>query len=190
MGVRLVALISGSGTTLQNLIDRQVADIVGVIASKPGIAGIGRAEQAGIPSQVVEKAKGMTAEAYSEAVFAVLRKWHPDLICLCGWLKLLVIPPDFEQRVLNIHPSLLPKYGGPGMYGHHVHEAVLAAGEAESGCTVHYADNTYDTGEILVQMQVPVLAGDTPETLAKRVFAVECVAYPEAIAMINRERSS
>ncbi|CAN5298612.1 phosphoribosylglycinamide formyltransferase [soil metagenome] len=185
--MRLVSLISGSGTTLQNLIDRQVADIVGVIASKHGIAGIARAASADIPCRVIEKTKGVTLEAYSEAVFAMIREWQPDLVCLCGWLKLLTIPADFERRVLNIHPSLLPKFGGHGMYGHHVHEAVLAAGETESGCTVHYADNTYDTGPIMVQKKVPVLVGDTPETLARRVFEAECEAYPEAIAKWQRK---
>jgi phosphoribosylglycinamide formyltransferase 1 len=192
--VRLVCLISGSGTTLQNLIDRIAAGrlsatIDGVIASRPGIAGIARAERAGLPVRVV--ASKSSESEYSEWVFAAVREWSPDRVCLCGWLKLLKIPDDFAGRVLNIHPSLLPAFGGPGMYGRHVHEAVLASGALETGCTVHIADNTYDTGPILVQRRVPVLPGDTPETLAARVFVAECDAYPEAImAMEMNQRTS
>lgn len=182
--MRIVSLISGSGTTLQNLLDRNVGEIVGVIASAPGLGGIARAERAGVPVSVLQG---------SDRIFAQVREWRADLVCLCGWLKLLAIPADFEKRVLNIHPSLLPSFGGRGMYGRRVHEAVLASGATESGCTVHYADNTYDTGPILVQKRVPVLEGDTPESLAKRVFAAECEAYPEAIALawnnLNAERN-
>ena len=94
-----------------------------------------------------------------------------------------MIPEDFTGRVLNIHPSLLPKYGGKGMHGRHVHAAVIAAGDSESGCTVHVADNTYDTGPVILQRRCPVLADDTPETLGERVFEQECLAYPEAIRM-------
>ncbi len=173
--MRIAALISGSGTTLQNLIDRGF-DIVGVVASRPGIAGIARAENAGIPVVV----------ASADQAFDVLTRWQPDLVCLCGWLKLLTIPEAYAGRVLNIHPSLLPAFGGPGMYGRRVHEAVLACGAKTSGCTVHLADNTYDTGPILVQKSVPVLENDTPETLAVRVFAAECEAYPEAIRMMEK----
>lgn len=179
--MRIVALISGSGTTLQNLIDRRIGEIAGVIASKPGIAGIARAEQAGLPVAVIPF---QGKDTFSERVFAQIREWNPDLVCLCGWLKLLTIPGDYQFRVLNIHPSLLPSFGGPGMYGRHVHEAVLSSGVKVSGCTVHYADNSYDTGPIIVQKRVPVLDGDTPATLAARVFEAECEAYPEAIRKV------
>jgi phosphoribosylglycinamide formyltransferase 1 len=179
MPVRLVCLISGSGTTLQNLIDRGVGPIVGVVASRPDCYGIQRARWAGLP---------VVVESASERVFDAVRTWQPDLVCLCGWLKLLTIPTDFEGRVLNIHPSLLPAFGGKGMYGMRVHEAVLAAGVAESGCTVHIADNTYDTGPVLVQKRVPVLPGDTPQDLSQRVQAAEFDAYPEAIAMTTARR--
>jgi phosphoribosylglycinamide formyltransferase-1 len=103
---------------------------------------------------------------------------------MAGFLSLWTIPPDLAGRVLNIHPALLPKFGGKGMHGHHVHEAVLAAHETESGCTVHYADNTYDTGPIILQRKVPVLPADTPDSLAARVFEQECLAYPEAIRQV------
>ena len=104
-----------------------------------------------------------------------------ELVCLCGYLRLLKIPDSHRRRVLNIHPALLPKFGGEGFYGHRVHDAVLAASESESGCTVHYCDNEYDRGAILLQKRVPVLEDDTADTLAARVFDAECVAYPEAI---------
>jgi phosphoribosylglycinamide formyltransferase-1 len=181
--LRIAALISGSGTTLQNLLDRKIGEIVGVVASKPGVAGIDRAKRAKVPCEIVAKTKAMTVEEYSDHVFEAVRIWSPDIVCLCGWLLLLKIPVDFEQRVLNIHPALLPAFGGKGMYGRHVHAAVLAAGAKVSGCTVHFADNSYDTGPILVQKCVPVHEGDTPETLAARVFAAECEAYPEAIRL-------
>jgi phosphoribosylglycinamide formyltransferase 1 len=178
--VRLVCLISGSGTTLQNLIDREAGLIAGVVASRPDCYGIQRARWAGIPVEVVEP-----GPEFSKRVFDAARVWTPDLVCLCGWLKLLAIPPDFDGRVLNIHPSLLPAFGGKGMYGMKVHEAVLASGATESGCTVHIADNTYDTGPILVQKRVPVLPGDTAKTLSERVHAAENEAYPEAIAIMQ-----
>jgi phosphoribosylglycinamide formyltransferase 1 len=179
--IQLVVLISGGGTTLQNLIDR-IADgllaarIAGVVSSRADALGIERARKVGLPTVVVEKGN-------PERVWEAIRGFTPDLVCLAGWLNLLPIPDDFHHRVLNIHPALLPAFGGKGMYGRRVHEAVLAAGIRESGCTVHFADNSYDTGPILVQKRVPVLASDTPDTLAARVFAAECAAYPEAIRM-------
>jgi len=180
--IRLVVLISGDGTTLQNLIDRIAAGrlaarIIGVVSSRGNAYGIDRAKRAGLPVVVTEKGN-------PERVWEAIRTFSPDLVCLAGWLNLLPIPDDFHRRVLNIHPALLPSFGGKGMYGHRVHEAVLTAGAAESGCTVHFADNSYDTGPILVQRRVPVLAGDTPESLATRVFAAECEAYPEAIQIL------
>lgn len=184
---RLVVLISGSGTTLQNLVDR-IADgrldarIVGVVASKAGILGIERATVAGLPVAVVD-AKPKRND-FADEVWSAVRGFAPDLVVLGGWLHLLPIAEEYRGRVLNVHPSLLPKFGGRGMYGKHVHEAVLAAGETESGCTVHFADDTYDTGPKIVQSRVPVLPGDTAESLAARVFAAECEAYPEAIRRV------
>lgn len=124
-------------------------------------------------------------ETFSDRVFDAVRAYAPDLVLLAGWLHLIQIPPDFRRRVLNIHPSLLPAFGGKGMYGRHVHEAVLKAGAAVSGCTVHYADDAYDTGPIVLQRSVPVLPDDTPDTLAHRVFEAECEAYPEAIQLVG-----
>jgi phosphoribosylglycinamide formyltransferase-1 len=186
---RLAILLSGSGTTLQNLID-QIADgrltarIVQVVSSKSNVQGIERARSAGLPTAVVERKQFDSVEAFSAATFEHCRAARADLVCLAGFLQLLRIPAEFAGRVLNIHPALLPAFGGKGMYGHHVHEAVLKAGVAESGCTVHLVDDEYDHGPIVVQKRVPVRPGDTRDTLAARVFAAECLAYPEAIQIV------
>jgi phosphoribosylglycinamide formyltransferase-1 len=191
--IRLVALISGGGTTLQNLIDRISAgkldaQLVGVVASRADIFGVNRAKQAGLPVTVVASGKGEADGTplanYTERVWAAIRSFNPELVCFAGWLHLLPIPADFRHKVLNIHPSLLPAFGGKGMYGHRVHEAVLASGVKVSGCTVHFADDTYDTGPILIQKCVPVKERDDPDTLATRVFQAECEAYPAAINLI------
>ncbi|MFO0937206.1 MAG: phosphoribosylglycinamide formyltransferase [Gemmataceae bacterium] len=185
---RLCVLVSGGGTTLQNFIDR-IADgrfhatIAGVVSSKAEAYGVERAKKAGLPVAVVPR---KPTETFSDRVFAAVREFRPDLVCLAGWLHLIQIPADFKRRVLNIHPSLLPAFGGKGMYGHHVHEAVLASGVKESGCTVHYADDEYDTGPIITQRRVPVLPGDTPDTLAARVFEAECEAYVEGVRRVVR----
>ena len=118
------------------------------------------------------------------SAYSQIRSQAVDLVCLMGFLLLLPIPADFERRVLNIHPALLPDFGGEGMYGNHVHAAVLAGGRAESGCTVHYCDNLYDHGEIILQRRCPVLPNDTVETLATRVFEEEKKAYPEALRRV------
>lgn len=186
--LRLAVLLSGTGRSLQNLIDqcrdgRLSAQIVAVISNKSDALGLHRARAANIPAHVVTK-KDHPGELFSQRIFELSRAAQVDLVCLAGFLQLLTIPSDFDGRVLNIHPALLPKFGGHGMYGHHVHEAVLAAGETISGCTVHIANNEYDRGPIVLQRQVPILAGDTAETLAARVFAAECEALPDAIALV------
>ncbi len=182
--LRLVCLVSGGGTTLQNLLDRSAdglipARIVGVISSRADAFGVERARGAGVPAVVEPRGPG-----FADRVWRAVRAFDPDLVCFAGWLHLLPIPADFRHRVLNIHPSLLPAFGGHGMYGRHVHEAVLAYGAKVSGCTVHFADDTYDTGPVVVQRCVPVRDDDTPDSLAARVFAAECEAYPEAIRRI------
>jgi phosphoribosylglycinamide formyltransferase 1 len=184
--MRIVALISGSGSTLQNLLAHQragtlAAQVVGVVSSKADGLGVDRTRAANLPLQILTPAPRAT---FSERVFTAVAQYQPDLVCLAGWLHLVAIPPPFQGRVLNIHPSLLPAFGGQGMYGRHVHEAVLAYGAKVSGCTVHFADDTYDTGPIVVQRAVTVLDDDTPDVLANRVFEAECEAYPAAIAKL------
>jgi formyltetrahydrofolate-dependent phosphoribosylglycinamide formyltransferase len=191
--LRLAVLLSGSGTTLQNLIDRiadgrLAAQIVLVVSSNPRALGLQRAELADIPTAVVERKKCADDRDFSERIFTLCRNANAQLVCMAGFLKFLLIPDDFRFRVMNIHPSLIPAFCGKGYYGHRVHEAVLAAGIKVSGCTVHFADNEYDHGPIILQRQVPVLAADTPEALAQRVFEQECDAYPEAIQRFAENR--
>ena len=182
---RLGVLLSGSGRTLQNLIDRIRANtlrakIVVVLSDRPDAYGLVRARAAGIPA---------IFERDVARQHALLAQHQVELICLCGYLRLFPIPQSHVGAVLNIHPALLPKHGGKGCYGDKVHAAVLAAGESESGCTVHLCDGIYDHGEVLVQRRVPVLPGDDVQALADRVFAAECAAYPEAITLWSkRER--
>lgn len=186
--IRLAVLISGGGTTLQNFIDliadgQLHAQIGQVISSRADAFGVERARKAGLPVAIVARKEcGSTAE-FGERIFEFIRRVQADLVCLAGFLHLLPIPDDYRGRVMNIHPALLPSFGGKGMYGHHVHEAVLQSGVKVSGCTVHFADNDYDRGPIIVQKAIPVLEGDTPESLAFRVFEAECQAYPEAIRL-------
>jgi formyltetrahydrofolate-dependent phosphoribosylglycinamide formyltransferase len=191
--IRLAVLLSGGGTSLQNLIDRVAdgrlrAQIVLVVSSDPRAFGLERARQAGIPTAVIERKTCADDRDFSDRIFTLCREASADLACMAGFLKLLVIPDDFRQRVMNIHPALIPSFCGHGYYGRRVHEAVLAAGVKVTGCSVHFADNEYDHGPIILQRAVPVLDGDTPESLGKRVFEQECEAYPEAIQLFAQKR--
>jgi len=186
---RLVVLLSGSGRSLANLIEtiaagRLRASIALVVASRGDVRGVEVARAAGIPTEVISP-RGTLAAAWSEEIFAACRKAVPDLVVMAGFLHLLQIPPDFSGRVINIHPSLLPAFGGQGFHGLHVHRAVLARGCTISGCTVHLVDDQYDHGRIILQRAVGVHADDTPEALAARVFAAECSALPEAIGQLT-----
>jgi formyltetrahydrofolate-dependent phosphoribosylglycinamide formyltransferase len=186
--IRLAVLLSGSGTTLQNLIDRIAdrrldAQIVQVIASKAHAFGLERARKAGLPAAVVDRKECSSVEEFSSRLFEICRRQEVQLVCLAGFLHLIRVPDDFTGRVMNIHPALIPAFCGKGMYGHRVHQAVLESGAKISGCTVHFADNEYDHGPIILQRVVPVLDDDTPDTLAARVFDLECQAYPEAIRL-------
>jgi phosphoribosylglycinamide formyltransferase 1 len=180
---RLAVLLSGGGRTLVNLVERirdgrLAARIACVMADRPQALGLVRAQEAGIDNECLRD---------NAAIWDRVRRARADLVLLCGYLRLLPIDPQFQGRVLNIHPSLLPAHGGKGMHGHHVHEAVLAAKDAESGCTVHVCTDEYDRGPIVLQQRVPVLPIDTPDSLAARVFAAECEAYPQAIEKRWRE---
>ncbi len=185
-------LISGGGRTLQNFVElsrrgQLPIEIVLVISSRVDVAGVERSRQAGIPVEVVSR-RGLSLAEFSRRVTAAVEAARADLVLMAGWLCRWEIPPHYENKVMNIHPALLPKYGGKGFYGHHVHEAVLAAGDRESGCTVHFANNEYDAGPIILQRKVPVLPNDTPDALAARVFEQECIAYPEAIRLFAEGR--
>jgi phosphoribosylglycinamide formyltransferase 1 len=190
--IRLAVCVSGEGTTLQNLIDRirsrrLSAQIVQVVASRPRIGAIARAEAAGIPLALASRTARSRTE-FSASVFDPIRHSQADLVVLAGFLSLLYIPPEYKGRVLNVHPSLIPAFGGEGYYGSRVHKAVLEYGAKVSGCTVHFADDAYDNGPIVIQRVVPVQEDDTPETLRARVFQEECKALPEAIEMYAQGR--
>ncbi len=191
--IRLAVLISGGGTTLQNFIDRirdgrLRAEIAVVISSRRDCAGNERARRAGLRLEIVDYRAYPDPESMSEQVFRHVRAVGADLVTLAGFLRLLRIPPDFEGRVMNIHPALIPAFCGKGYYGLRVHRAALERGVKVSGCTVHFVDNEYDHGPIIIQRCVPVLEDDTPETLAARVFEQECEAYPEAIELFAQGR--
>jgi phosphoribosylglycinamide formyltransferase-1 len=164
------------------------AKIVHVVSSNPQAGGLEFAKAAGVAASVIERNTYSSIEEFSTAVFDACRAADADLVVMGGFLKLVVIPPDFENRVLNIHPALIPAFCGKSFYGHRVHEAVLEYGAKLSGCTVHFVDNRYDHGPILLQRAVPVMAGDTPKLLAARVFEAECAAYPEALQLIAAGR--
>lgn len=190
--IRLGVCVSGGGTTLQNLFDRinsgsLSARVVQVVASKPGIGAIARAEAAGVPVRVVER-RGQSLEEFSRGVFDAMREQRVELVVFGGFLALVCIPEDFRLRVLNVHPSLIPAFCGKGYHGLAVHRAVLEHGVKVTGCTVHFADDTYDTGPIILQRVVPVRDGDTPESLSARVFEAECEALPEAIRLYGAGR--
>lgn len=191
--VRLAVLISGGGTTMQNLAElieagRLNAKISVVISSREEAGGLERASRLKLPSFVVPRPGYDTAEAFSDDVFGLVRDTGADLVCMAGFLSLLTIPDDYAHNVINIHPALLPAFGGQGMYGRHVHKAVLAAGCKLSGCTVHFADPEYDRGPIIVQRACPVEEDDTPDTLAARVIEQERIAYPEAVRLLAAGR--
>jgi phosphoribosylglycinamide formyltransferase-1 len=191
--LKLAVLISGGGTTLRNLIERikesrVEATIELVVSSNPEAGGLAFAEGEGIKSRILQRRAASDDLAYSRAVFDACRQSQCHLVVMAGFLKFVPIPPDFEWRVVNIHPALIPAFCGRGFFGHLVHQAVLDYGVKFSGCTVHFVDNQYDHGPILLQRAVPVLDDDTAETLAARVFEAECEAYPEALAMIASGR--
>jgi phosphoribosylglycinamide formyltransferase 1 len=191
--LRIAVLISGGGTTLENFnsaiaAGRLHAEIPLVIASRRDCGGIAKAERAGIPCRAIVRKDFASVEAFSSAIFAQCRAAEVDVVALAGFLSLVQVPDDFLGRVMNIHPSLIPAFCGHGFHGHHVHEAALARGVKVSGCTVHFADNQYDHGPIIVQRCVPVSSDDTSDTLAARVFAAECEAYPEALELFRQKR--
>ncbi len=182
-------LISGGGTTLRNFLQKKSAgeldiDFKLVIASNPESGGLVYADEADIPTKVVCRKNCQSAESFSDLIFSPCRNAGVDYVLMGGFLKHVLIPSDFTNRVVNIHPALIPAFSGKGFFGLHVHEAVLAYGAKVSGCTVHFVDNEYDHGPILLQRVVPVEEDDTPESLAKRVFEAECEAYPEALRLL------
>jgi phosphoribosylglycinamide formyltransferase 1 len=177
--VRVAVLVSGGGTNLQALLDAlhdsPIARVTRVISNRPDAGALDRARRAGVPTTVLRDA-GDPAELHTALADA-------QLVVLAGYLKLVDASTvaRFRGRMINIHPALLPDFGGPGMYGHHVHEAVLASGATESGATVHLVDEVFDRGEIIAQEKVPIVSGDTPDTLAARVLEAEHRLLPKVV---------
>jgi formyltetrahydrofolate-dependent phosphoribosylglycinamide formyltransferase len=191
--LNLAVLLSGSGRTLENmqqaiLAGRLSARVVVVVSSKSEAYGLVRARQHGLDAVAVPRQDYPDLQAFNDAMNAVLTRYPIDLVVLAGFLSLYQPPPALVGHVMNIHPALLPAFGGRGLYGERVHRAVLESGAKLSGCTVHFADACYDHGPIILQAAVPVHDDDTVESLAARVFAAECELYPQAIQLWAENR--
>lgn len=191
---RLVVLASGGGRTLENLQQRILcgelqARIVLVIVSKADLGATRRARDLGLNVLVISRESFPDREGREHRLLGAIHEAEPDLVILAGWLQLLPIPPELEGKVLNIHPALLPAFGGKGYYGQHVHEAVSAAGVGVTGCTVHFATSQYDVGPVVLQAAVSITPGADPDTIASAVFAAECEAYPEALGHLLNGRA-
>ena len=181
--LKMAVLLSGTGRTLDNFHERIQAgslraEIQVVVANVADALGLEKARRYGYPA---------VHAVGSDAVNQVLAEYEIDLVALAGYLKLYRPPSHLARRVLNIHPSLIPAFCGPGFYGHHVHEAVRARGCLVSGCTVHFANEIYDEGPIVVQKCVPLDDDDTPDQIADKVFVAECEAFPEAINLVDEK---
>ena len=193
MPLRLAVMLSGNGSTLQNLIDHVEdgaldARIVCVVSSRADAYGLERARKHGIPAIAVPRKDHSDAASFNAAIWRAVREHEAQAVALAGFMSLLQIPEDFVNRIVNVHPALIPAFSGHGMYGHHVHEAVLAYGAKISGATVHFVNEQYDNGPIILQESVPVLEDDTPDTLAERVMAKERELYPKALQLLAEDR--
>lgn len=186
---KLVVLASGGGRTLaniqQHILDGKLtASIALVIVSRADIGAIDRCEELQLPYLIIGPQSHPDVELRNKLILGAIFEARADLVILAGWLRLLPIPAELESKVLNIHPALLPAYGGKGFYGHHVHQAVKDAGDLVSGCTVHFASAEYDRGSIVLQTAVQLHADDTTDDIASKVFAAELIAYPQAIKLV------
>jgi len=170
----------------KNGVLRGLAEVVLVVSNKCGAYALERAVKENIKSVCIERKKFKDDFSYNDAILKELKNSHADIVCLAGYMRIVGtnIINAYHNRVLNIHPALLPKYGGKGMYGHFVHQAVLDGREKQSGATVHFADDNYDTGKMIMQKEVPVFKDDTQESLAKRVLETEHKIYPLAIKKV------
>jgi len=189
--LRLGVLLSGGGRTLENLCERiqrgeLQAEVAIVISSHPGVYGLERARHHDLRREVVDYREA--GEGFSDRITGLLDSAGVDLVVLAGFIRHWRVPGRYRGRAMNIHPALLPSFGGKGFFGDRVHEAVLASGAKTSGCTVHFVDDEYDHGPVILQRVVPVLPDDDPHSLADRVFQEECIAYPEAIRLFGEGR--
>ncbi len=185
--LRVAVLVSGGGSTLENLLQR-IRDgrlrrvvIPFVVSSRSDVRGIEVAQSAEVPFQVLRRRDFADDERYGAAIAAALDAVGVDLVAMGGFLAYWALPARYEGRTINVHPALLPEFGGRGMYGRRVHEAVLASGAATSGCTVHLVDREYDHGPIVAQRSLAIEPGETPTSLDKRVRELEQALYPDVI---------
>jgi phosphoribosylglycinamide formyltransferase-1 len=190
--LRLAVLLSGEGTTFENLVRERDAgrldvEFAVVVSSRPGVGGLERARRAGVPAQVVERRRFADDKSFNDALHAVLDEYRPGLVALAGFLSRLETR-KYAGRMINLHPSLIPAFCGKGFYGERVHQAVLDAGVKVTGATVHFCDDQYDTGPIILQQAVPVEEGDDAHALATRVQAAERALYPRAIQLFAEGR--
>jgi formyltetrahydrofolate-dependent phosphoribosylglycinamide formyltransferase len=193
MSINVAILLSGGGTTLQNILDLSAthqldAKVVCVASSRTDAYGLTRAEKAGVPNQAFPRKGFDSVDSFGKAIWAYVDGFEPDLIVLAGFMSLLPVPQRYSGRIMNVHPALIPSFCGQGMYGHHVHQAVLEYGAKLSGVTVHFVDEQYDNGPIIAQSAVPVHENDTADSLAERIQAEERNLYPKVIQMYAEGR--
>lgn len=192
--LRIGCLVSGRGRSLQNLIraekDGSLKGVIVVVVSSHARApAIDISKKAGINTFVVDYTLYKSDTEFSNEITSILNSHCVELVVMAGFIRKYLFPKEFDGKVINIHPALLPKYSGKGYYGAKVHEAVLKSGDKETGCTVHYATHDYDSGPIIIQERIPVRSDDNTETLATRVFELECAVLPKAINLIWAQKA-
>ncbi|MDR0956687.1 MAG: phosphoribosylglycinamide formyltransferase [Endomicrobium sp.] len=194
----LAVLVSGSGSNMQSIVDstkvgilRGVAKVVLVISNNPDAYALERAKNENIKVICFKREKYDDEESFNDVILTELQIAKVDIICLAGYTRMLgqKIIKTYPRRILNIHPSLLPKFGGKGMYGHYVHEAVVEAKETKSGATVHFVEEEYDTGKSIIQREIKICNADTSQDVAQKVLSIEHQIYPEAIKKVIEEHS-
>ena len=194
---RIGVLVSGGGSNLESIIEackngilKDIAQVCVVISNRFDAYALERAKKNNIPGVFVDKNSFRTSIEFSDAILCELQKYKVDLVCLAGFMQKVEtnLINAYKNKIINIHPALLPKFGGKGMYGHFVHEAVIASKESKSGATVHFVDDQYDHGKTIAQIEVPVLVNDTAKTLAEKVLKVEHDLYPKAIKIILEDK--
>ena len=186
--LRVAVLLSGNGSSLENLLEHidsgsLNAEVVVVVSSKESALGLERARRRNIPAIAVSRKKYPDGKEFNDHLHAALAPYDVELVALLGFLSLFELRGKYDGRVINVHPALIPAFSGPGFYGNRVHQAVLESGVKLTGATVHISDDQYDKGPILLQEAVPVLEGDTIETLAERVQGAERRLVPQAVQL-------